>query len=421
MKRLLPCLMVVVFLGGCAMFGTASDNPKLVSALDAAKSAVQTAADVGAARTHNDDYSVVQQRFDELQTKKENSPDMTLIEDFRKVERAAYKTAVDSLQQQLNQKETEFSELRDQVKSLRSKLEDRVGTLEDRVQSLESQNRDLKQQKNELQQDKNDLRNDKQTLQDEKSQLQDQVAKLEDQANELETQKSALQEELDRVRKNNQTLESKVTSRADTIASLRSELQNQGTSCEECQTKLEQRNQTISQLRAELDSRKEEVRNLKEENRQIEGELDQELQEGDVRREDRRVYIALESKLLFGLGSVHVQDDIKSELQSIAGVLKRYPDREIRVEGHTDDLPLKNQLKERFGSNWELSSQRAINVLKYFVYGENINAERIAAVAYGRFRPRVPNNSTENRAKNRRVEVVLLPPELPTETRDLTN
>ena len=115
-----------------------------------------------------------------------------------------------------------------------------------------------------------------------------------------------------------------------------------------------------------------------------------------------------------------MQDSIQEELNSIAEILKQYPDREILVEGHTDDLPLQNELKEKYGSNWELSGQRAINVVKYLVYAQEIDPERIGAVAYGKFRPRVPNNSTENRAKNRRVEIVLLPPELPVETKSLT-
>ena len=76
----------------------------------------------------------------------------------------------------------------------------------------------------------------------------------------------------------------------------------------------------------------------------------------------------------------------------------------IRVEGHTDNLPIKT---EKFPSNWELSTARAVNVLKYFIYKGNIPAKIVSAVGYGASKPVRNNLTTENRAQNRRVEIVL--------------
>jgi chemotaxis protein MotB len=81
----------------------------------------------------------------------------------------------------------------------------------------------------------------------------------------------------------------------------------------------------------------------------------------------------------------------------------------VRVEGHTDDRPI-NTLQ--YPSNWELSSARATEVVRYFINNHSMPPDRISALGYGQYRPVRPNNSIENRATNRRVDVVILTMEL---------
>jgi chemotaxis protein MotB len=75
------------------------------------------------------------------------------------------------------------------------------------------------------------------------------------------------------------------------------------------------------------------------------------------------------------------------------------------VEGHTDNVPIHTR---QFPSNWELSTARAVNVLKYFADADRIDPRRLSAVGYGESKPLVNNDSPRNRAKNRRVEIVLI-------------
>jgi len=89
-------------------------------------------------------------------------------------------------------------------------------------------------------------------------------------------------------------------------------------------------------------------------------------------------------------------------------------DNQIRIEGHTDDLPIHNSV---FPSNWELSSARAISVLRYFIQ-KGIEPQRLAAVGYGEYHPLVPNTSPENRARNRRVEIYIQKKEKPIQFKD---
>ena len=77
----------------------------------------------------------------------------------------------------------------------------------------------------------------------------------------------------------------------------------------------------------------------------------------------------------------------------------------IRIEGHTDDVPIRTAM---FPSNWELSTARAVNVLRYFIEHHRIDPLRMSAEGFGEFQPLVANDTPENRAKNRRVEVIFL-------------
>ena len=80
-------------------------------------------------------------------------------------------------------------------------------------------------------------------------------------------------------------------------------------------------------------------------------------------------------------------------------------DNIVRVEGHTDDRPIFTQ---RYQSNWELSTARATSVVTFLVENMNIPSQRLAIAGYGEFRPLGPNDSDANRAKNRRVDIVVL-------------
>ncbi len=81
----------------------------------------------------------------------------------------------------------------------------------------------------------------------------------------------------------------------------------------------------------------------------------------------------------------------------------------IRIEGHTDNVPIRTAL---FPSNWELSTARAVNVLRYFIEHHQIESQRMAAEGFGEFQPLVANDTAENRSKNRRVEVIFIRPDL---------
>lgn len=124
----------------------------------------------------------------------------------------------------------------------------------------------------------------------------------------------------------------------------------------------------------------------------------------DVKRETRGVVITVADKYFFESGSADLKDDSREVLDKIASVLLDNPNM-IRIEGHTDNIPIHN---DKFDSNWELSSSRAINVVKYFIDAHNIKPDRISAIGYAENKPVASNDVPEGRAKNRRVDIVLL-------------
>lgn len=115
------------------------------------------------------------------------------------------------------------------------------------------------------------------------------------------------------------------------------------------------------------------------------------------------ILIRIDSPVLYNSGTAELKKTSFPILLKIIEMINSWPNI-IRIEGHTDNLPINTS---KYPSNWELSTSRAISVLKYILNNSDIEPQRLSAVGYGEFRPILPNNSQENRAKNRRVEIYI--------------
>lgn len=120
--------------------------------------------------------------------------------------------------------------------------------------------------------------------------------------------------------------------------------------------------------------------------------------------EERGLVISFNDSIFFDSAKAEIKDEMKTKLISVSKILNKI-DNYIRVEGHTDNLPIKDNY---FNSNWQLSSVRASNVVELLInYGE-ISPSRLSAVGYGEYRPISDNNTEEGRSKNRRVDILIL-------------
>ena len=124
----------------------------------------------------------------------------------------------------------------------------------------------------------------------------------------------------------------------------------------------------------------------------------------DVTYSNQGTRITFEDCLLFDFGKSDINPTGFAFLKRIAVLIHKVP-YPVRVEGHTDNVSIHTK---RFASNWELSISRAVNVVKFLADVGNINPQRLSAVGYGESRPIAANDSPANRAKNRRVEIVLV-------------
>ena len=163
---------------------------------------------------------------------------------------------------------------------------------------------------------------------------------------------------------------------------------------------------------AEISAQKDaEINRLKGTYEDLVKDLKGEIEKGEIKvtQIQNKLSVNLVEKVLFDSGKAEVKAQGKDVLQKVGKILKGVQDKEIRIEGYTDDVPIGGALRQRFPTNWELSTQRATNVLRFLQEDAGVDGERLSAVGYGQFRPIADNKTPEGRAENRRIEIVLIP------------
>lgn len=154
------------------------------------------------------------------------------------------------------------------------------------------------------------------------------------------------------------------------------------------------------------------VEELEQARRMLEDRLAQEIRDKQILLQNtaRGLIITMANDILFDSGKGKIKKDAYPTLNKIAAVLNEtVPGRDIGVEGHTDNVPIKHS---GWKSNWELSSSRATNVLHYLVDEAGVRPERLSAIGYGEYRPMDSNDTKSGRARNRRVEIIILPKDM---------
>ena len=123
-----------------------------------------------------------------------------------------------------------------------------------------------------------------------------------------------------------------------------------------------------------------------------------------IREEDRGIVLELDESILFDPGKAHIKESSIPILDTIAKIIQE-TNNEIVAEGNTDNVPVNNT---EYKSNWQLSADRALNIVDYLIEKKNIDPNRISIKGYGEFNPIAPNDNAENRSKNRRVDILVV-------------
>ena len=171
----------------------------------------------------------------------------------------------------------------------------------------------------------------------------------------------------------------------------------------------EDSNTLQQQLEAERQAREARLAEVQGTYDELVGKLEEEIQRGEVKISELKgkLTVNVVDKILFDSGKATLKPAGIKVLQQIGDILKSAADKNIQVEGHTDNVPIRGTLTQTYPTNWELSTARATTVLHFLQDNAAIPGERLSAVGYGEYHPIDSNATAEGRARNRRIQIVL--------------
>ena len=176
---------------------------------------------------------------------------------------------------------------------------------------------------------------------------------------------------------------------------------------------LEAKGQQLSGQLAQSEAERQKLEaELKRVQNELSSILEPQISAGSVqiKRRGNELVVELSDQILFDSGRAEVNEAGQTVLAQVAKSLVALGNHTIQVGGHTDRTRVSNpETQERFPTNWELSTARATNVVRFLEERGKIPGARLLATGFAQFRPIADNNSAENRKKNRRIELVLLP------------
>lgn len=245
-----------------------------------------------------------------------------------------------------------------------------------------------------LQGDRQQLREQRMALEEERTALERQLTGLAEEVARREAELAAVNQELDAQRRE---LESQRTALERQLASLRE--------------RLGETEKRAAELSAEKDA---EIRRLRGTYDSLVKDLESEISKGEIKVKQirDRLSVQLVEKILFDSGRAEIKPEGREVLAKVGRILQDVKDKRIRIEGNTDSVPIGVALRQRFPTNWELSTMRATTVVRFLQEKGGVDAKQLAAVGYGPHRPIASNDTPEGRAENRRIEIVLLPLDL---------
>jgi chemotaxis protein MotB len=141
-------------------------------------------------------------------------------------------------------------------------------------------------------------------------------------------------------------------------------------------------------------------------------EMKEEIEHGQIAITELKGKLTVDvvDKILFDSGQAEIKPEGLAVLKRVVDILITVMDKTIRVEGHTDNVPIAGALAKRYPTNWELSAARALTVTRY-LEKEGLDPTLLSAAAFGEYQPVADNETAEGRAKNRRIAIILLPKE----------
>jgi chemotaxis protein MotB len=231
----------------------------------------------------------------------------------------------------------------------------------------------------------------------------------------LEDEAAALRDEVETLKRQRDSLFELNTDLNNAIASLSDEKLNVMKEKENTIAKLLEENRNALEKLAEekqraIREKEHAMAEMKQTYDSLVSELNDEIKKGEiaVTQLKDKLSLSMVEKILFDSGSADIKQNGKAVLDRVAEILRKVTDRQIRIEGHTDNVPIGAVLAAKFPTNWELSTARSTTVVRY-LQDKGIDPALLSATGYSEYSPVASNETDEGKAKNRRIEIVLIP------------
>lgn len=316
---------------------------------------------------------------------------------------AELQNRLDGLERDKSQLGTELSDVRGQIATLEKKLADETA----QVSALES--------------DKQQLASGTATAQSEIIKLQQRAAELEAESARVAKEREQLRQEQSRLSaaldQERQRLKTETEEKAK-LAKEREQLQQEqsqlSANLDEERKRVKAEAEDKARLEQERAAKEDEIRRLTKTQEELSRSLKDEIAKGNITIQQvrDRLTINMVDRVLFDSGRADIKPAGVKVLKQVSDVLSKVGDKQIRIEGHTDNVPISTKLQDKFKTNWELSTARATIVVRYLIDQGGVQREVLSAVGYADTHPIASNDSEQGRSSNRRIEIVLYPKDL---------
>ena len=281
-----------------------------------------------------------------------------------------------------------------ELKSDHNMLEEQKEACDTQVIALQGEKSDLEKENARLKADNLEL---EEILKAKSDTLSKNIVDLRDHIADLKKENSLLKGENKDLRRNLETLQKDVSNFRDQIVVLQGKIE------------------VLQSKTKDLERQKEEeVLAMKGTYENLLENMKSEIEKGKITITQLRgkLKVNMLDEILFDSGETTIKPQGIEVLKRVGNILLNVKDKTINIEGHTDNVPIGTELSEKYPTNWELSVARATNVARYLQEKSGINPILLSATGYGEYKPVASNETEEGKAKNRRIEIVLVPKEI---------
>jgi len=198
------------------------------------------------------------------------------------------------------------------------------------------------------------------------------------------------------------------------LESLRTKLDDANASLASAQAENQKDKDQIAALQSKVADLEQDKNTAAQMAKGLENEMRADLESKDVTISNLqgKLTVNILDRVMFDSGEAILKPAGESVMRKIAAILAGHPRLKIHVIGHTDNVPIRPEARNRFASNWELSTARALAAVHFLTEKAGVDPHRVGAIGYGEYRPLADNATAEGRARNRRIAITILPDEL---------